>query len=79
MERINLEKERLEFERKKVLDREQQLLEQEKRLRFKFFKLLYFFRQEESRLEAERRLLHKEAEKHSIAGSDRPDFYRREK
>ena len=66
-ERINLEKERLEFERKKVLDREQQLLEQEKRLR-----------QEEARLEAERRLLHKEAEKHSIAGSDRPDFYRRE-
>ncbi|KAI1733089.1 phosphotyrosine-binding domain-containing protein [Ditylenchus destructor] len=67
MDRINLEKERLEFERMKVLDREQQLLEHEKRLR-----------QEEARLDAERRMLHKEAEKHSIAGSDRPDFYRRD-
>ncbi|KAH7721896.1 CRE-EPS-8 protein [Aphelenchoides avenae] len=67
LERVNLEKERLEFERMKVLEKERRLLDEEKRLR-----------QEQARIEAERRLLHKEAEKQSIAGSDRPDFYRRD-
>ncbi|CAD5226738.1 unnamed protein product [Bursaphelenchus xylophilus] len=67
LEKVNLEKERLEFERMKVREREARLQEEERRLK-----------QEQARLEAERRLLHKEAEKQSMAGSDRPDFYRRD-
>ncbi|CAD5218994.1 unnamed protein product [Bursaphelenchus okinawaensis] len=67
LEKVNLEKERLEFEKMKVRDRELRLQEEERRLK-----------QEQARLEAERRLLHKEAEKQSMAGSDRPDFYRRD-
>ena len=40
--------------------------------------IVTIFSQEQARLEAERRLLHREAEKQSMAGSDRPDFYRRD-
>ncbi|KAI6175643.1 SH3 domain-containing protein [Aphelenchoides bicaudatus] len=66
-EKMNFEKEKLDFEKRKVREREARLHEEERRLR-----------QEQARLEAERRLLHREAEKQSIAGSDRPDFYRRD-
>ncbi|KAI6214135.1 Epidermal growth factor receptor kinase substrate 8 [Aphelenchoides besseyi] len=67
VEKVNFEKEKLEFEKRKVREREARLQEDERRLR-----------QEAARLDAERRLLHREAEKQSIAGSDRPDFYRRD-